>query len=222
MTKTLRDRVTDVDSPTSLSGRARARRWVRFSEVFPEISEMRVLDLGGTPMSWRMAPVRPAALTIVNLMPLESEDPTLTLVRANACQLPEGMRREKFDLVYSNSLLEHVGGHIQRQRLVENVHHYADRHWVQTPYRYFPVEPHWLFPGFQWLPYGARIMVSQKWNRGHIRTYTRAEAEAQVNEIDLIGIAQMRMYFPTSTIWYERFAGLVKSLVAIRANSMRA
>lgn len=219
MTRMLRDRVTDVDSPSSLSGRARARRWSRFSEVFPEISEMRVLDLGGTPMSWLLAPVRPAALTVINLLPLASDDPTLRVVRANACELPDGLRREKFDLVYSNSLLEHVGGHVQRQRLVDNVHQCADRHWVQTPYRYFPIEPHWLFPGIQWLPYSARIMLSQNWNRGHVKTYTRAEAEVQVNEIDLVGIAQMRMYFPNSTIWYERFAGLVKSLVAIRSDS---
>jgi hypothetical protein len=219
--KTLRDHVTDVDSPTSLSGRARARRWTRFSAVFPDISDMRVLDLGGTPMSWRLAPVRPAALTVVNLQSLQSDDPALTVVQANACELPDRLRREKFDLVYSNSLLEHVGGHVQRQRLVDNIHHRADRHWVQTPYRYFPIEPHWLFPGFQWLPYSARIMLSQNWNRGHVKTYTRAEAEVQVNEIDLLGIAQMRMYFPSSTIWYERFAGLVKSLVAIRADSTR-
>ncbi len=220
MTKDLKDRVTDVDSPTSLSGRARARRWAHLSQVFPDISDMRVLDLGGTPMSWLLAPVRPAALTIVNLLPLESDDPALTLVRANACTLPDQLRREKFDLVYSNSLLEHVGGHVQRQGLVDNVHHCADRHWIQTPYRYFPIEPHWLFPGFQWLPYNARIGLSQKWNRGYVKTYTRAEAEDQVNEIDLLGIAQMRMYFPDSAIWYERFAGLVKSLVAIRADSI--
>jgi hypothetical protein len=219
MARMLRDRVTDVDSPSSLSGRARARRWTRFSEVFPEISDMRVLDLGGTPMSWLLAPVRPAALTVVNLLPLESDDPALKVVRANACEIPDGLQREKFDLVYSNSLLEHVGGHVQRQRLAENVHRCADRHWIQTPYRYFPIEPHWLFPGIQWLPYNARIMLSQNWNRGHVKTYTRAEAEVQVNEIDLVGIAQMRMYFPNSTIWYERFAGLVKSLVAIRSDS---
>ena len=212
----LRDRLTDVDSPSSLSGRARARRWTHFSDVFPEISEMRVLDLGGTPTSWRQAPVRPAALTVVNLLPLGSDDPALRVVQANACELPYGLRREKFDLVYSNSLLEHVGGHVQRQRLADVVHQCAGRHWVQTPYRYFPIEPHWLFPGIQWLPYSARIMLSQRWNRGHVKTYTRAEAEVQVNEIDLVGIAQMRMYFPESTIWYERFAGLVKSLVAIR------
>jgi hypothetical protein len=181
-------------------------------------------------MWWRLAPVCPAALTVVNLLPPESEDPAVTVVRANACELPGRLRREKFDLVYSNSLPEHAGGHVQRQRLVDNIHHCADRHWVQTPYRYFPIEPHWLFPGFQRLPYSARIMVSQKWNRGHIKTYTRAEAEAQVNEIDLMGIAQMgialmgiaqmRMYFPGSTMWYKRFAGLVKSLAAIRANAI--
>jgi hypothetical protein len=221
MTTTLRNLVTGVDSPTSLSGRARARRWTRFREVFPEIADMRVLDFGGTPMSWRLAPVRPAALTVVNLASLDSDDPALTVVRANACELPDRLRREKFDLVYSNSLLEHVGGHVQRQRLVDNVRDRADRHWVQTPYRYFPIEPHWLFPGFQWLPYSARITLSQKWNRGHVQTHTRAEAELQVNEIDLVGIAQMRMYFPDSTIWYERFAGLVKSLVAIRCDSVR-
>ncbi len=215
MVKTLTEHLTDVDSSNSLSGRARVRRWRHLSEVFPEISAMRVLDLGGTPTAWRLAPVRPAALTIVNLSALESDDPAVTVVRADACELPDALRRERFDLVYSNSLLEHGGGHVQRQRLADSVHRCADRHWVQTPYRYFPIEPHWLFPGIQWLPYNARIMVSQRWNRGYVKTYTRAEAEIQVNEIDLVGIAQMRMYFPDSTIWYERFAGLVKSLVAI-------
>ena len=28
---------------------------------------------------------------------------------------------------------------------------------VQIPYRYFPIEPHWLFPGLQFLPQRARI-----------------------------------------------------------------
>jgi hypothetical protein len=61
-----------------------------------------------------------------------------------------------------------------------------------------------------------RVQVSMKWNRGHIRTYTRDDAQDHVDEIDLIGISQMRRYFPSSTIWYERFAGLIKSLVAIK------
>jgi hypothetical protein len=216
MSNWLRDFATDVNSQRSLSGRARGRRWQHLISCFPSFSEMRVLDLGGTPESWQLAPVRPRAVTTVNLMPAESENPGVTAIQADACDLPSSVTDDHFDLVFSNSLLEHVGGHAQRQRLADYVHTLADRHWIQTPYRYFPIEPHWLFPGMQWLPYEARIQVSLNWNRGHIRTHTREEAREQVDEIELVGISQMRGYFPSSVIWYERFAGLVKSLVAIQ------
>jgi len=33
--------------------------------------------------------------------------------------------------------------------------------------------------------------------------------------VELIGVTEMRSYFPNSEIWFERYAGLVKSLVAI-------
>ncbi|ACC42917.1 conserved hypothetical protein [Mycobacterium marinum M] len=218
MSNWLRDTATDINSRRSLSGRARARRWRHLIEVFPSFAEMRVLDLGGTPESWRLAPVRPRAVTTVNLLPIESQITGITAIQGDACELPSAIANDHFDLVFSNSLLEHVGGHVRRQRLADNVHRLADRHWVQTPYRYFPIEPHWLFPGIQWLPYEARVQISMRWNRGYIRTHTREEAQEQVDEIDLIGIAQMRRYFPSSLIWYERFAGLIKSLVAIKTD----
>jgi hypothetical protein len=218
MVRSLRDLAlkTETNSTDSFSGPARARRWARFIQEFPDVEQMRVLDLGGTPASWVMAPFKPAAVTTVNMAAMEADDPTVTAIQGDACELPASLRGERFDLVYSNSLLEHVGGHVPRQRLADNIHTMANKHWVQTPYRYFPIEPHWLFPGIQWLPYSARIAVSLRWNRGPIQTYTRAQAEKQVNEIDLIGIEQMRMYFPDSRIWYERFAGLIKSVVAIK------
>lgn len=212
----LRDTATGVNSKRSLSGRARARRWQHLLQTFPELSEMRVLDLGGTPESWLAAPIRPKSVTTLNVSPAESRTPDIIAVQGDACDLPHSVASDRFDLVFSNSLLEHVGGHVRRQRLADNIHAVADRHWVQTPYRYFPIEPHWLFPGIQWLPYEARVQISMHWNRGHVRTYTRQEAQEQVDEIELIGITQMRRYFPSSVIWYERFAGLVKSLVAIK------
>lgn len=193
------------------------KRWKHLLETFPDLNEMRVIDLGGTPGSWQLAPVMPESVTTVNLQGFTSQDSRISAVAGDACDLPESLRREKFDLVYSNSLLEHVGGHVQREKLAENVDVLASRHWVQTPYRYFPIEPHWVFPAFQWLPYEARVQVSLRWHAGHVKTYNRTEAENTVDEIDLIGISQMRHYFPNSTIWYERFGGLVKSLVAIKA-----
>ena len=207
------------DSRHSFTGRARAKRWQHLVETFPLFSEMRVLDLGGTPQAWKLAPVMPRSVTTVNLQLFETDDSSITAVAGDACDLPGTILKERFDLVFSNSLLEHVGGHIQRQKLADSIHLLADRHWIQTPYRYFPIEPHWVFPGMQWLPYEARVRVSMHWRAGHIKTVNRDEAEGQVDEIDLLGIAQMRRYFPDSTLWYERFAGLIKSVVAIRAYS---
>jgi len=209
-------KAVDPNSHLSLAYRARKKRWQHLIDTFPEFSEMRVLDLGGTPQSWELAPVIPKAVTIVNLQAHRSDNPNITSIIGDACNLPTSVAAEQFDLVFSNSLLEHVGGHSQRQQLADSVHDLAARHWVQTPYRYFPIEPHWVFPGFQWLPYEARVQISLRWNRGHVRTHNREDAEHIVDEIDLIGISQMRRYFPSSTIWYERFAGLVKSLVALR------
>lgn len=209
----IRDKFLAQDRGRLLSVGTRGRRWEKFQATFPDVGEMRVLDLGGRPDYWITAPVRPKHVTCVNLQQgITSDVQWIEYIIADACEPSFG----KFDLVVSNSLFEHVGGHQPRLRLAETVRSSADRYWVQTPYRYFPIEPHWLFPGMQWLPHRARVEVSLRWPLGHIHTTTRQAAEDCVNEIDLIGIDQMRDYFPESTLWYERFGGLVKSLVAIK------
>lgn len=176
---------------------------------------MRVLDLGGTPQAWEAAPVTPASVVTVNLVSFESRNKAVTHLVADACDLPHRLGR--FDLVFSNSLMEHVGGHVQRQRFAATAGERAPRHWIQTPYRYFPVEPHWFFPGMQFLPHPGRIWVSQHWHRGHIKTATPQAALDKVNEIELLSVSQLRGYFADSEIWHERLFGLTKSLVALRS-----
>jgi hypothetical protein len=115
--------------------------------------------------------------------------------------------------VYSNSVIEHVGGHGARERYVETVRTCAPRYWVQTPSRYFPLEPHWLFPGFQFLPVGARMTVSRRWPYGHIRSTSRT-AFTDVSGVELLTPRQMRHYFPDGQVWRERVLGMTKSVVA--------
>ncbi|WP_030269327.1 SAM-dependent methyltransferase [Streptomyces sp. NRRL B-24484] len=212
----LKTTIADPDRPGSLAHAARARRWTELLRCYPDLAEMRVLDLGGTPGSWRAAPLRPAHVVTVNLDPATArhDEPGLTAVVADACDLPSSLAHERFDLVYSNSLVEHVGGHSRRCRFAETVRGRAAHHWVQTPYRYFPIEPHWVFPGMQFLPFRARVVVSQRWPHGHIRSAGPAQAVADVAEVELLSATEMRAYFPDSDLWYERFAGLPKSLVA--------
>lgn len=178
---------------------------------------MRVLDLGGTPDAWRLAPVQPTQTVIVNINKRTRKqrvDDGQQVVIGDACDLPGELAGERFDLVYSNSLLEHVGGHVQRQKFADTVHDHGLRHWVQTPYRYFPIEPHWVVPAMQWLPFRVRVFIAQHWPYGHITRADKAKAVKKVAGVELLSVTEMRSYFPQSLVWRERMWGLPKSLVA--------
>ena len=209
-----------VESPTSVGARARIRRWTMFREAFPGIERMRVLDLGGTADSWRRSPVRPAHVTVLNLNePGESDDDSILLIRGDACDAADVLARfdvdTSFDVVFSNSLIEHVGGHARRVELAHQVHELAPRHWLQTPYRYFPLEPHWLFPGMQFMPAAARAKIAMHWPLVHTRPPSLDAARQAVLWTELVSITEMREYFPASTILRERVLGITKSLIAL-------
>lgn len=214
-------KLADGTNPETMAGGARARRWAELLRCFPDLPRMRVLDLGGTPDAWRIAPVQPKQVVIVNINKKtvrQRADESKTVVIGDACDLPHELANERFDLVYSNSLIEHVGGHVQRQRFADMVHKHAEHHWVQTPYRYFPVEPHWVFPAMQWLPFRTRVMISQYWPYGHMKRSGKARAIKNVAGVELLSVTEMRSYFPDSQIWRERMLGLPKSLTARTAN----
>ena len=182
---------------------------------------MDVVDLGGTVEAWMRAPVRPRHVTVLNLTePGESPVDWITPVVGDACDAASVLQRETsnscFDIVFSNAVLEHVGGHAQRMRFAAAVHDLAPRHWVQTPYRYFPIEPHWLFPGMQLLPVSARARVAQVWPLAHSPSASFEDARDSVLWTELVSITEMRGYFPGSRLVRERVAGLTKSIIAVR------
>lgn len=208
-----------VDGPASVGQRMRNRRWDWFRAEFPEIESMGIIDLGGTAETWLRAPVRPASVHVVNLE-LDSADPGVGWIRtdqADACNLPSRISSASYDLVFSNSVIEHVGGHVQRIRFAEAVYNLGNLHWVQTPYRYFPIEPHWLFPGLQFMPHTLRARVSQRWPLVHTKASSREEAMEASMEVELMSRSEMAYYFPSSIIRAERVLGIAKSLVAIKS-----
>lgn len=195
----------------SLAFRARTRRMNELVRRFPGIASMHVIDLGGYGAFWMHGPVHPRHVTVVNLDPDEPRAGWIDHIAGDACTF----RAVTGDLVVSNSLLEHVGGVQRRFVLAETIRALAPRYWVQTPYRYFPIEPHWLFPGFQFLPLAARTEIGLRWRRGHIRATTREESRREAMWVELLGLAELRSLFPEAEIWRERWAGLTKSIVAI-------
>jgi hypothetical protein len=191
-------------------------RWL--AEAFPNLAEMSVIDLGGRLRTWQRAPVRPRRLHVVNVEAPQGEVPEWAEVdQGDACALPAHIVKRRYDLVFSNSVIEHVGGHERRLRFAESVHKLADAYWVQTPYRYFPVEPHWLAPGLQFLPIAARAKVAQHWPLAIWRPASYEEALKRILNVELLDCTQMRYYFPSSTLRTEKLFGITKSLIAYRA-----
>ena len=119
--------------------------------------------------------------------------------------------------MFSNSVLEHLGGHSNRSRFAEGARLLAPLHWIQTPYRYFPIEPHWLFPGMQFLPLAVRARIAATWPLSHSHSPDLDRATSAALWTELISVTELRHYFPQSDIVRERALGLTKSIIAIRS-----
>ncbi len=212
----LTGKVASPYNPGSLSAKARERRWELFTEQYPDLREMTVIDLGGDLRAWISRSVRPARLISLNVYAQATSEDWVETVVGDACNLPKRLRGERVDLVFSNSVIEHVGGEQQRRAFAASVHALADRHWVQTPYRYFPIEPHWMFPGFQWLPLRAKAEVGRRWRHGNRYNEDLDGSVKNALSVELLSRTAMRTYFPTSDIRAEKMYGMTKSLIAVR------
>jgi hypothetical protein len=191
--------------------------------VLAERGSCHILDLGGTETYWFVADrfIREhkgkLKITLVN-----TEEQTIhrtdlfdfVLGSATEAALMAGRR---FDLVFSNSVIEHVGSHRDMERFALNVRRLADRYYVQTPNFWFPYEPHFRFPGFQYLPAAVRAQLIMTAPLGFFpRIGDRAEAREIIRTHRLISTRHMRALFPDADISFEKLWKLNKSIVAIR------
>ena len=210
----VRASLTGPEGSGSLSAALRRRRARALLEEFPDLGGMAVVDLGGRPSTWEAAEVRPSSVVCVNVEGAPGDRGNwLRCVTGDVCDRRFVETLGTFDLVYSNSTIEHVGGHARRLAFADAVRKLAPRYWVQTPNRYFPVEPHAVFPAFQFLPVRARRAVARRWPLSPLGT--GGDLLEEILSIELLSATELRFYFPDARIWKERLAGLTKSLVAV-------
>jgi hypothetical protein len=214
LAQSLTRRIVGAYDSDSLSARARLKRWHAFAAAFPDISRLSVLDLGGDARAWHDCPVRPKHVILVNIFAQEVEEPWMEAIVGDACD-PD-LELPAADLVYSNSVIEHVGGHWRRQRFAATVRK-TERYWVQTPNRYFPIEPHFLMPWVQHLPLAAQSALVAHWPVGNYgEMHDRERTLESALDIELLSRAEMRFYFPGAEVRREKFLGLTKSLIAVK------
>ena len=176
----------------------------------------RVLDIGGTPDCWDLVEARPR-VTLVN-MPRAGEGLGARWVAGDGCALP--FRDGAFDVVFSNSVIEHVGDLNRQRRFAAEVRRVGLAYWVQTPYRCFPVEQHLLTPLLHWLPKPWQQRLIPRWNLWSVLVPARPDQrrfyiEHYLRDVRLLGVRDVRLLFPGARILRERFCGWTKSLIAM-------
>lgn len=202
----------------------RKRRLAMFLSVVDEIVEKtgrcRVLDLGGVASYWLgledLWRDRPMHMTLVNLATVDAPDARFVSLAGDARSLPQFADRA-FDVVHSNSVIEHVGSMADKRRMATEVRRLAPRYFVQTPNYWFPVEPHFRMAAFHWLPRRLQRALVMSGARGfYPQASSLEQADAILADAALLDAGEMRDLFPDATVHRERAFGLTKSLIAIR------
>lgn len=208
-------------SPHSLAMVLRQKRFVWFEGLLAALdgAPATILDVGGTQEFWEAMGFigTPHKVILLNLFATRVRHPNFVSLVGDA-QCLDGFADQSVDIVFSNSVIEHLGTYANQQRMADEIRRVGKNYFVQTPNFFFPIELHFLCPGFQWLPFGARRWLIQRFSLGHItRKPDRVEAEQTLAEFRLLKKSELRTLFPDAAIHSEKLLGLSKSFIALKS-----
>ena len=217
---------SDPNNPNSLSAKARARRIKRFVDCCIDlgVKNSRILDIGGTFDYWRMNhQYIPNGLIseidVVNLPPVDNRMELLGGIKINVYSgnaLDKAtLHLEKYDIVYSNSVIEHVGNLSAQSKMASMIKEIGTYYWIQTPAKSFPLEPHFYFPFFPYLPLDVRTFLHQNFKLGFMgREPIWLKARIACEETRLLSRRELLAIFNDCRIIKERIILLCKSYTA--------
>jgi SAM-dependent methyltransferase len=210
-------------NPHSFVNKLRGRRMNQLQELLksfpPGHGVVRVLDIGGTAGFWKNIgglPPETHSVMLLNLTkePLDGSMPNFESMAGSALALP--FPDQSFDVVFSNSVIEHVGSRDHQRQMANEILRVGKRHIIQTPSYWFPLEPHARLPFFQFLPRSVRAWLIYHFTINYFPSAPTYRECLTVSDCTiLLTHKNIRDLFPTSTIITERLLGLPKSYVAV-------
>lgn len=208
----------DPTKENSLTQKFRAKRFAFFKSLMESVvseKPLEILDIGGTESYWERMNFTESSdynITLLNLDFTEVKYKNFSSIKGDACDL-SNFKDKHFDIVFSNSVIEHLYTKENQKRMADEAMRVGKCYYIQTPNYYFPLEPHWLFPFFQFLPFNLRVFLTQNFTLGHYpKSPTREAAIRRVKEVRLLSEREMEELFPNGKVKREYFFGLVKSI----------
>ncbi len=194
----------------------RKRRFQLFLDVFQPTASTRILDVGGYAGNWENAGID-SSVTCLNLDPASSQPATSRVVYETGDGRNMRFADQSFDIVFSNSVIEHVGAWKDQQRFAAEVRRVGRQVFVQTPNRWFFIEPHFVAVFVHYLPWSlAKRIIRFCSFRGLFRGGDSVNLKQLADELGLLSRRQVKELFPDCEIHREKLFGLTKSFIAIR------
>lgn len=194
--------------------RMRARRMQAFLERTALEPSARILDLGGLPWLWDTVETV-HEITFLNLSGTKRfKEPThhdARFVEGDACHVDQ-FEDGHFDMVFSNSVIEHVGPKPRMEDFAREVRRLGRSYWVQTPAKCFPIEAHTGMPFWWFYPQWLRDFFIDRFEQ-KLPGWTE-----MVKGTRFLTRKQLSDLFPEAEIYTERFMGIPKSYSAYKAS----
>jgi hypothetical protein len=186
----------------------RNQRLAQFIRSVNPPPNAKILDLGGLPSMWGDAASK-FDITIVNLPDALSEEQhkpgPCRMVEGNATNLRNLFADQSFDIVFSNSVVEHVGDEHQQLAFAREVVRLGKSYWIQTPSNHFPIEPHTGVFLYWQMTEERRQKLQAKWAK------TMPLWVEMVRGTTILTRSQMSSLFPDSKVFTEHKFGFEKS-----------
>jgi SAM-dependent methyltransferase len=196
----------------AVSLRSRRRKLRLFLDELQPTASTTVLDVGADELAFGEGdgcatlnffeelypwPERITALGLHDGVAFRERYPRVRYVQGDACDLP--FADGEFDVVFSNAVVEHVGGRERQRRLVSEALRVGRQVFLTTPNRRFPIELHTRLPFVHWLPDGAADRAYDLFGKGFAK------------DLDLLSRRSLESLFPGRV----RIVDLGLTLVAI-------
>lgn len=220
MLSKLKALLASSDQPDSLGSQFRKKRFAYFEQLvernFSGKFPIRVLDIGGRSQFWigqDLLVERKLEITLLNLSEEPVDVPGLSSVAGDATNLSQ-FADESFDLVFSNSVIEHLYTWENQQKMAREAVRVGKKYFIQTPNKHFFAEAHYALPFVQYVPKSWTFFLLTKTKLSRGNKWNPADARQYLDEIRLLDRREFKRLFPDAEIYEEKFLGMTKSFTA--------
>ena len=202
------------ENKNSLGNKFRKKRFSFFLKKFDSLNKpITLLDIGGKINFWEnrgLAGNNDYKITVLNIEKEKSNYSNINCLIGDATNLNQ-FKNKSFDIVHSNSVIEHLYNFENQKKMASEIMRVGQKYIVQTPNKYFFIEPHYLLPFFNIVPEKLKYLILTKTKLSRLKKWDKNFTKQYIKEIRLLSEKEMKTLFPKSKIYFEKFLGMNKS-----------